>query len=425
MPQKTARGELILDEYAAGRVARSDLSPADLSRLRSLKIVGVAEKHDHYMLTARTATGVLELSRIRLVLRPKFPIAGKRLIDWLSYANGQNSTIDKELRDWPVGSDGYAGLVPAALLHECRLLLRRGLRRDYVPRQRVGTTLRGRLNVEAQATRCFGTVDQLHLRTFEYEDRTWENFICGSALALAAERVTEPLVKHQLFAVARDFPSFRSPSDVLPLLARAQYSALNAHYRPAHAWARMVLCGGGPDDLLDPYGFGAQGLLLKLDDLWETVVKRMAAEAADSVGGRLVQDSEHYIRTEGRHGDRTPHFLPDALLSFAPPGAAPGSGPYLVVDAKYKNYAENNVSVADRHQLLTYIAGYATPANPLALVIHPDPQGPSTHTLDFRGPRGLVGRILVLGLDTHSTPAAAAEPLRKAITEFAASLPAA
>ncbi|MET9529899.1 PE-PGRS family protein [Streptomyces sp. NPDC006649] len=413
---------MTLVEYRSGKVAKSDLSSADLHRLRELKAVGVVEKQDHCLLTARTITGVLELSRIRLVLRPKFPIAGKRLIDWLSYANGQNSTTDEELRNWPLGRDGYAGLVPAALLHECRLLLRRGLLRDYVRRQRVDTALRGRLNVEAQATRCFGAVDQLHLRTFEYEEGGWESLVCGAALAAAVGQVSDPLLKHQLDAAAQDFPAPRRTLDVLPLLARGRYTRLNDHYRPAHAWARMVLGGGGPNDLLNPYGFGAQGLLLKLEDLWESVVQRMAAEAAAAVGGRWARAPGDQIRTHGRHGSSTPPFRPDVLLSFTPPTAHPESTPYLAVDAKYKNYARKNVSREDRHQLLTYIAGYTNPGNPLALVVHPDPRGPSEHQLEFRGPRGLVGRILVLGLDTGAEPEAAAEPLRNAITEFASSV---
>lgn len=419
MPQSAAKREVTLYEYASDRVPKSDLSPADLHRLRSLKSVGVVEKQDHYVLFARAVTGILELSRIRLVLRPKFPIAGNRLIDWLSYAGGQNSTTDETLRNWPLGKDGYAGLVPAALLYECSLLLRRGLRRHYVGRQRVETTLRGRLNVEAQATRCFGAVDQLHVRTFEYEDGGWENLVCGAALAVAAERVTSPLLKHRLASTAMDFPNSLRLPDVLPLLARAQYSGLNAHYRPAHAWARMMLGGGGPNDLLDPYGFGAQGLLLRLDGLWESVVQRMAAEAAAAVGGRRAQGAGDRIWTHGRHGSSTPHFVPDVLLTFAPPDAS--SVTYLAVDAKYKNYAKKDVSLEDRHQLLTYIAGFTDPTNPLALVVHPDPQGPSSHQLEFRGPRGLVGRILVLGLDTRSDPRTAAEPLRKAIIDFAAS----
>ncbi|MFD4696539.1 5-methylcytosine restriction system specificity protein McrC [Streptomyces niveus] len=415
---------MTLDEYASAKVPKSSLNSGDLDRLRELKGVGMVEKNDHCVLTARTTTGVLELSRIRLVLRPKFPIAGNRLIDWLSYANGQNSITDEALRNWPLGEDGYAGLVPAALLYECRLLLRRGLRRDYVRRRRVDTTLRGRLNVEAQATRCFGAVDQLHVDAFEYEDGAWENLVCAAALAAAADQVSDPLLKHQLASTAKDFPASLRVPDVLPLLARARYSVLNDHYRPAHAWARMVLGGGGPNDLLNPYGFTAQGLLLKLDDLWESVVRRMTVDAAATVGGRLAQDAGDRILTHGRHGNRIPHFPPDILLSFASPSAPPGATPYLAVDAKYKNYATKNVSREDRHQLLTYIAGYTDPGNPLALVVHPDPKGPSDHQLEIRGPRGLVGRILVLGLDTRTDPKTAAEPLRRAVADFAATMPA-
>ncbi|MET9555695.1 PE-PGRS family protein [Streptomyces sp. NPDC006645] len=441
MPRGGARRLVTLDEYESREVPKSDLSSADLDRLRALKAVGVVERGDHCVLTARTVTGVLELSRVRLVLRPKFPIAGNRLVDWLSYAGGQNSTTDEGLRDWPLGEDGYAGLVPAALLYECRLLLRRGLRRDYVRRQRVDTTLRGRLNVAAQATRCYGAVDQLHVSTFEYEDGGWENLVCGAALAAAAGQVSDPLLKHQLALAAADFPATVGGPDALRLLARGRYSVLNDHYRASHAWARMVLGGGGPNDLLNPYGFGAHGLLLKLDGLWESVVQRMAADAAAAVGGWWARDAAHKIRTHGRygrggrgasggsgsggHGLRTPpSFNPDVLLSFAPPTAPPGSAPCLAVDAKYKNYARKNVSREDRHQLLTYIAGYTDPGNPLALVVHPDPNGPSHHQLEFPGPRGLVGRILVLGLNTRTDPTTAAEPLRKAIADFAASIPA-
>ncbi|MEE1773530.1 hypothetical protein PUR34_36540 [Streptomyces sp. JV185] len=84
--------------------------------------------------------------------------------------------------------------------------------------------------------------------------------------------------------------------------------------------------------------------------------------------------------------------------------------------------ATDNPCSNDRLVPLTCIAEYTDPGNPLALVVHPDPEGPSGHQLEFRGPRGLVGRILVLGLDTRSDPGTAAEPLRKAIADFAASV---
>ncbi|MFI7318060.1 PE-PGRS family protein [Streptomyces venezuelae] len=394
----------------------------DLEKLRASTDVSLTENRNGYALKAQAAAGVLQLDHIRLVLKPKFPVQGDRLIEWLCYANYQREP-DEALRNWPIGSDGYAGLVPAALLHECRLLLRRGLRRDYVRRQRVETTLRGRLDVEAQATRCFGTVDQLHLQTFEYEEGGWENLVCGAALTVAARRSTDPRQTRWLLDAAARFPSPRRPMEALPLLARAQYTRLNNHYRAAHAWARMLLGGGGVRDLLDPYGFGAKSLLLNLNVLWEKVVQRMAVDAATGLGGRAARPAEGAILTHGGFNREPPSFRPDVLLAFPSPVGETTAKRFLAVDAKYKRYATDNVSAADRHQLLTYIAAYTEPDAALALVVHPSPEGRTRRTLHVEGPRGDLGRIEVLGLDTGAALEDAAEPVRRAIAHFAGSPP--
>ncbi|MGA5360647.1 5-methylcytosine restriction system specificity protein McrC [Streptomyces purpurascens] len=423
MGRNTARYEVTLEEHESVIVPYSRLYGDDLDKLRAAKAVTITEGRHGYVLKAHATTGVLQLDRIRLMLRPKFPVAGKRLIDWLCYANDLREP-DETLRHWPLGRDGYAGLVPAALLHECRLLLRRGLRRGYVRRQRVDTTLRGRLDVEAQATRCFGAVDRLHLRTFEYEDSGWENLVCGAALAVAARRSTDAGLTRQLLDAAARFPCPRHPLDALPLLARGQYTRLNNHYRAAHAWARMVLGRGGVTDLLDPYGFGAKSLLLDLNVLWEKVVRRMAVDVAAVLGGRAARPGEGAIRTmtDGVLDGSLRPFRPDVLLAFPPPAGKTTATRFLAVDAKYKQYATKELSAPDRHQLLTYIAGYTAPEAAIALVIHPSPDGPTRRVLRVEGPRGRLGLIEVLGLDTSAAPNDAAGPLQKSIAGFSGSL---
>lgn len=423
MVRNVARHEVVLEEHESVIVPYARLSSDDVARLRATKAVTVTEGRHGYVLKARATTGVLQLERVRLVLRPKFPVPGTRLIDWLCYAGGQREP-DETLRRWPLGRDGYAGLVPAALLHECLVLSRRGLRRDYVRRQRVDTALRGRLDVEAQATRCFGAVDQLHLHTFEYEDGGWENLVCGAALTAAAQRSTDAGLTRRLLDAATRFPCPPRPLDALPLLARGQYTSLNHHYRAAHVWARMVLGGGGVTDLLNPYGFGAKSLLLDLNVLWEQVVRRMAVEAAAGLGGREARRAEGAIRTmtDMALDSSLRPFRPDVLLAF-PPSAPPPAGMtgatrFLAVDAKYKPYARKELSADDRHQLLTYIAGYTEPETALALVVHPSPDGPTRRVLRVEGPRGRLGLIEVLGIDTRAAPRDAAGPLQRAIAGF-------
>ncbi|MFG2314944.1 5-methylcytosine restriction system specificity protein McrC [Streptomyces tendae] len=422
MGRNVARHEVTLEEHECVTVPYTRLSGDDVARLRATRAVTVTEGRHGYRLRARATTGVLQLDHVRLVLRPKFPVPGTRLIDWLCYAGGLREP-DETLRRWPLGRDGYAGLVPAALLHECLLLSRRGLRRDYVRRRRVDTALRGRLDVQAQATRCFGAVDRLHLHTFEYEEGGWENLVCGAALTVAARRSADAGLTRRLLDAASRFPCPPRPLDALPLLTRGQYTSLNHHYRAAHAWARMVLGGGGVTDLLDPYGFGAASLLLDLNVLWEQVVRRMAVEAAAGLGGRAARRSEGAIRTmtDVALDSSLRPFRPDVLLAFPPSAGTTRATRFLAVDAKYKPYARKEISADDRHQLLTYIAGYTEPETALALVIHPSPDGPTRRVLRVEGPRGLLGLIEVLGIDTRAAPRDAAGPLRKAIAGFSGS----
>jgi 5-methylcytosine-specific restriction enzyme subunit McrC len=169
--------------------------------------------------------------------------------------------------------------------------------------------------------------------------------------------------------------------------------------------------------------------MLNLDTLWERVVRQMAVEAATAAGGRPARADEGRITTHGGFGKTPPPFRPDVLLAFDSPDspdspdpadpADPAAGRLLAVDAKYKAYQNKNVSADDRHQLLTYIAGYTAPAAPLAVIVHPGPQGASRRTLEIKGPGGRLGLIEVLGLDTSLTPQQAAEPLRELVAQFA------
>ena len=74
------------------------------------------------------------------------------------------------------------------------------------------------------------------------------------------------------------------------------------------------------------------------------------------------------------------------------------------MDAKYKRYDRHGVSAADVHQLLTYSSGYASADAPTAVIVHPQPGSHARRTLQVRGPRGLLGTIHVLGVDTRTTP---------------------
>ncbi|MEV6401572.1 hypothetical protein AB0M58_01245 [Streptomyces bobili] len=49
-------------------------------------------------------------------------------------------------------------------------------------------------------------------------------------------------------------------------------------------------------------------------------------------------------------------------------------------------------------------SGYASVDAPVSVIVHPRPSGHARRTLQARGPKGLLGTIHVLGVDTRATP---------------------
>lgn len=392
-----------LGEYESAPLEIDQLTARDVDRLHTLQARGcltLLPDRTGWRLKADATVGVLALDRVHVTIAPKFAIPGEQLISWLAYALG--TPVPATARRWSTGPDGYADLVAAALLEECERLLREGLRRDYVRRGSVEPVLRGRLDIAAQATRRYGQLDQLHVRTFDREADIGDNRVLGSALKCALRLTASADLARALHSTAIAFPQASTPAAALRALDRTQYTRLNARYRPAHTWARLLLRGGGVTDLLSDHGSAADGLLLPMPALWEAVVRRLGAEAVGPYGGHAVPSGDGLgITVRGDLGNVSA-FRPDLLLSL--PGHDAAQRTLLPVDAKYKRYDRHSVSAADVHQLLTYSAGYAAADAPSAVIVHPQPGSHARRTLQVRGPKGALGVIHVLGIDTHLAP---------------------
>lgn len=397
--------EIRLGEYESAPLRGEELTPRDVDRLRALQARGCLSLDQGpagWRLKADATVGILALDRIRLVIEPKFAIPGEQLMAWLAYALGAPMPLWAPARRWSTNPEGYADLVAAALLEQCVQLVREGLRRDYVRRQSIEPVLRGRLDFAAQVSRRYGQLDQLHVRTFDRETDLWDNRVLGTALKAALALVSNPDLARELHSIAGAFPQAPTPGAALRALDRTQYTRLNARYRAAHTWGRLLLRGGGVTDLLTDRGTTADGLLLRMPALWESVVRRLTIDAVAPLRGRSVSVGGDLGITVRRDLGGTSTFRPDVLLSLPSPDASART--LLPVDAKYKRYDHQGVSATDVHQLLTYSAGYTPTDNPRAVIVHPASGGHTQRTLQVRGPHGLLGSIQILGVDTDMLP---------------------
>lgn len=369
-----------------------------LARLEAKGLVSLTATRDRWILHAESVVGVLNLDRVTITIEPKLLIDGERLMTWLMYALHIQPEHVPAQRRWQVDTWGLPDLVSAALERECRRLVRTGLRRDYRRREQTDTVLRGQLDVRRQATRRFGMVDELHLRTFDRDMAVWENLVCGVALDRAARVSQDAALTRSVREVAGYFP--RDPAfgvrAATQRLRNRQYHRMNRHYRPAHTWSSLLLNTGGPSDLLVDAGRTASSLLLNTYRLWESVVRRLVSQAIVGSAGTVVETTG--IRAVSITERGKPRNLEvDVLAEWK----TPDGGTWLPVDAKYKTYGTKSLSSNDIHQLLTYATAYS---GQRAVVLHPSTAGTTRREVTTSGPHGLIGRFEVLGVDVSRSP---------------------
>jgi 5-methylcytosine-specific restriction enzyme subunit McrC len=401
--RQAAREHIAISEHQGQAIAAHLLTDADLAQLDRLadnNILTCRTTRHGYHLDTHSHVGLLVLDRITLEIKPKLGIGGDQLITWLGYAAGIDAHRLDTARTWHTTRSGIVDLVVAALVAECRHLLRNGLHRNYVREDRTEPVLRGRLDLRAQVAHRYGMVDRLHVRTFDRQPDIWENQVCHAALLLGARVSRDPGVARAAKEVAGAFPAHPAGTrHAHNMLNRARYHRMNTTYRNAHRWAQLLFTSGGPADLLRESDAVAGSLLLNMDRLWEHVVHRMASEAASALGGTVVRGGGQLALTVRADARQTSGLRPDVLIRF-------GKQPTLVIpiDAKYKIPTTQIVGSDDLHQLLTYACAYPMPAPPRAMIVQPSTAGWTHNWVSVTGPQGLLAKILVIGVDTHQHP---------------------
>ena len=377
---------------------------------------------------ADAVVGVLDLGSVRLTINPKVAFTGEQVITWLSYATGAHPHAYHEGRKPQLlSATGYdaADLIVEALIGECRKLLRNGLRREYVRERSAASHARGRLDIAAQATREYGQIGRFHVSDFRQTVATWENEICALALSRAARHAKDASLAQAAASLVERFPMPDNELRAIAQLRKASYTRLNLRYRPAHAWAGVLLNTGGIADLLCQDGFLGRTLLLDMDDMWERAVQRMAVEAAVSLRGGGVPNNDDglairvYGDVQTTKGAKPNPFRPDRVVRV-------GDGPRafrVPVDAKYYAYDHSRISSENVHQLMTYVAGYCDDDHLDVLLVYPSAAGGALRTLVVRNAHTLIGRIRAIAIDAGAGPEAGTRKIREVLQRLSSAAP--
>ncbi|MPZ65693.1 MAG: PE-PGRS family protein [Pseudonocardiaceae bacterium] len=405
-----------IQEYESAELADEELTARDLDVLQTLgqsDLLSLRRLRGSWEIHAKAVVGLLTLDHTVLEIRPKTMVSGEQVMAWIRYALALPTHVELP-RGWSTAPSGLRDLVIAALVAECRVLLRDQLRRDYRRHDSVEPVLRGRLDIAAQISRRFGQVDRLHVRTFDRDVAIWENLACHAALTRAARVAESVELARAAHDVAAGFPPCRADRrTVLRWLATARYHRMNQRYRAAHTWAALLLGGGGVSDLLAEGSERAESLLINMNRLWEAVVRRLSEQAVEGHGGSLASATGEQAIVVHEQDRGTRSLRPDVLLQLRADDPS-----LLAVDAKYKRYDEHVVDSADVHQLLTYAHEYQAPDGlRRAVIVHPSGLGSTQRTITVRGPSGHLGTVDIVGLDVGQPPPECVAKLSQALPQ--------
>jgi len=389
---KRSSPPVVLTEYRSAEISIDAATAAALHATGKVTVTPL--RSGRWLVTASSYVGTLVVGDLRLLVRPKIPLANLFLM--LETGLGDH-TLRRELFDYGTATD----LVPALVTLFTRTVdhaLGRGVLRSYVPQREPLIALRGRVDVTAQMRRA-GMASPVDCMYDDHVEDVWENRVLRAALR-AGLRVpgVQAVARRRMM---RHLAALGEVSDVPvtpEMIDRITFDRLNAHYRPALGLARLILA-----DMTVLDGAGTTAAPSFMIDMNAVFQRFVTARLRAALRGRLRVTDEQVVPLAR---DRQVSMRPDLLVRR-------GAGPAAYVgDIKYKLSTEARGVSADYYQLLAYTTALGLDEGILIYCRDPDAREQRTitvrnagtrlvlHALDLSGPADRVDAQIRILADT-------------------------
>jgi 5-methylcytosine-specific restriction enzyme subunit McrC len=338
---------------------------------------------DHYDLTPGSWVGVVHLTDLDLIIRPKVEL--DRLLFMMSYSRGRMR--DLESRGSLKEADDLPEAIVMAFVRLTSRALARGVQQGYRTIDDSSLTVRGRLRVGDQIRRRYGPMPPAEV-TF---DEFTVDIELNRLLLAATERLSR--IRFRSEASRAGLRGIRARLEGVSLMAYdprrlpvVTFDRLNERYRDAVTLARLIL-GSASFDL----GHGdapATAFLVDMNRVFEDFVVEALRDALGSEIGVLVQGA----RGRSLHLDAADRVSLEPDLSIWHGGRC-----VFVGDLKYKRVNSADFPNADIYQATAYAVATGLDQ---ALLIYAAGEGePASHDIVRIG-----RRINVATLDLNVPP---------------------
>jgi len=363
--------EKIIVQGPPSQIPLADLSTADTHYLQSLPQLQTTLRPHYLEVATRAHAGTIQLSRLRLEIRPK--IQPDRWRDTLFHMLAE--TRDTHLRRLPrpasyTSSSTIFFQTITSLLDALDEVAAYGLLRRYQPHQGRLPVLRGRLNL-AEATRI--TFDgHLSCRYYDLSADILENRLIKTTLEKLVRLRLPSSLSARVSAALGLFENIHLCRGTEPI----HYHRLNERYRTTHTLCRLLL-----ENLYTAFGAGAtpySSFLVDMEKLFEDYIPALLRR---HYGTRKLIRTQSSVRIPGAPANRIRNITlrPDILICDPVTRK-----PELVLDTKYKistplnRFGTETARHSDFYQVLAYALLHQCPG----VLIYPQHEFSATPLLE-------------------------------------------
>lgn len=349
---------------------------------------------------AASSVGVVRFESMEVQVVPKLVGGNLGVLQMIDYSSGLGALRRSQgVRQISAEGASLIDLICLLLSEECERLARQGLMHDYVGREDSLPILRGKLLVREQATKRFGQISVLECGFEEFEADILENRILAAALGVGRRIASFPSVRANLSRLHAIFSEVCEARELDIASARGElsYHRRNAHYRPAHELAWLVLEGTGIRNIYERGPQKSFSFLIDMNSLFERFVTQLFAEAFQGSDVRVLpQRKDRSIVMNERTGRPYSAITPDLLLEWPVPRRK-----RVPVDVKYKLYDDRKADPHDVYQTFFYAYAYRSESDlPIAFIIYPAEAKSAGFKLLVQSAGGLqTARVQAVGLN--------------------------
>lgn len=282
-------------------------------------------------------------------------------VNKLSFKPFQNASLE-------VFNQPLPDVLIRLFLNEVRLLIKKGIRNDYVSVRDETPFLKGRLQVAAQISQPVGRQHLFQVKYDEFLPDRAENRLIHTALTKVAKwsRVIEnQRLANELLFVFDDIPqSTNTKQDFTRWLDRDRSMV---HYRGLKGWCELIIDEESPYSLVGKQH--GMSFLFPMNDLFEKYVGVVLRQQLNEKHELKEQAASKYlVEQHGENSDKTMFQLkPDFLIKS-------GDTVISVLDTKWKvlkskdEDSKYGISQSDMYQLYAYGQKYLDKEKELYLI---------------------------------------------------------